>query len=139
MQFPVKMTILLLILQYNDSNYNICSKCRLIGKSVTLNIYSKVKVCVHLIAVLCGVSQPPGMNIRVKQKKQDEKGGRVNEGRGFGLVVMDEGGGGGGGSSVRCLSGLPGLTDGLFHVHVCLFLYVYASVCPIQTQPDTEG
>lgn len=63
----------------------------------------------HLTAVLCGVSRPPGMNVCVKQKKLDEEGGRVNEERGLGLgmgvgvgvgVEVEEGD-----SSVRCLSG----------------------------------
>lgn len=55
-------------------------------------VYSEACVpCAHLTAVLCAVSQPPGMNICVKQKKLVEEGGRVNEERG--LWVGKRGGG----------------------------------------------
>lgn len=37
--------------------------------------------------MFCGLSQPPGMNSSVKQKKLDMEGGRVSEERGLELVV----------------------------------------------------
>lgn len=55
--------------------------------------------------MVCGVSQPPGMNICVKQKK-DEKGGRVNGGSqlGIGIGMWT---GVAGTPVFRCLSGTP--------------------------------
>lgn len=62
------------------------------------------------------------MNTCVKQKKLDEEGGRVSEERGLESAMqwLGWGLGRGMGSSVRCLSGLPGLVDGLFHVCLCV-------------------
>lgn len=91
---------------------------------------------------MSGVSQPPGMITCVKQKKLDEEGVRVIEERGLELVMRRLGWGlGGMGSSVRCLSGLLGLVDGLFYacVRSSLSLCVPVSICPIHTRPDIEG
>lgn len=80
-------------------------------------------LCVNLAAVVCGVSQPPGMNICVKQKKLDEKGGRVNWGEATGDRDLDvEGGVARTMVSDVCLARL--IRQSAFFMYMCVFLYL---------------
>lgn len=77
---------------------------------------------------MSGVSQPPGMNTCVKQKKLDEEGGRVSEERGLELV-MRRLGWGLGGDGLQCrMSVWPSRPCGRSLLCMCVLVPVF--VCP---------